>query len=184
MTRVLKSNLSGGGPVTAVVLWQEGSQSMASISPLHVLVAIALAVTIVVMPMGHILMAIPWIIVVAVASKRETKRGLGAITFGTYVVVTLSVVVAAVIAPVKTTELVLERPLVLPKTEITIAELDRETNFENTHWLPRYIYVATASQNADKQIRFRATDITLREFVDTIESQSDLRHRFMHCGNG
>jgi hypothetical protein len=62
--------------------------------------------------------------------------------------------------------------------------MDREIDFERTQWLPRYIYIATTSQNVDKQIRFRTTDITLREFVDTIESQSDLRHRFMHCGNG
>ncbi len=157
---------------------------MASISPLHVLIAIALAVTIVVMPMGYILMAIPWIIVVAVASKRETKQGRGTLTFATYVVVTSSVIVAAVLTPVKTTERVLESPLVLPKTELTFAEMDRETNFENAEWLPRYIYVATTPENADQPIHFRATDITLREFVDTIESQSDLRHRFMHCGNG
>ncbi|MFM7515937.1 MAG: hypothetical protein ACKO3V_03255, partial [Pirellula sp.] len=157
---------------------------MANISPLHVLIATALAVTIVVLPMGHMLMFFPWIIVVAVASRRETKRGRGALTFGTYVVVTLFVVVAAILAPVKTTERVLDRPMVLPRTELTIAEMDRETNFENAEWLPRYIYVATTSENADQQIRFRATDITLREFVDTIESQSGLRHRFMHCGNG
>lgn len=157
---------------------------MASISPLHVLIAIALAVTIVALPMGYIMMALPWIIVVAVASKRETERGRGAFTFATYVVVTLAVVVAAVLAPVKTTERLLERPMVLPKTELAIAEMDRETNFENAQWLPRYIYVAATSENADQQIRFRATDITLREFIDTIESQSALRHRFMHCGNG
>jgi hypothetical protein len=157
---------------------------MASISPLHVLLATALAAAIVVLPMGPVLMAIPWMIVVAYATKREKKRGLGAITFTTYVVATLSIVIAAILAPVKTTERVLERPLVLPKTELTIAEMDRETNFENTVWLPRFIYVTTTSADADKQIRFRATDITLREFVDTIESQSNLRHRFMHCGNG
>lgn len=157
---------------------------MANISPQHVLIATALAVTIVVLPMGHMLMFFPWIIVVAVASRRETKRGRGALTFGTYLVVTFFVVVAAILAPVKTTESVLDRPMVLPRTELTIAEMDRETNFENAEWLPRYIYVATTSDNADQQIRFRATDITLREFVDTIESQSGLRHRFMHCGNG
>ena len=157
---------------------------MASISPLHVLIATALAVTIVVLPMGHILMLIPWGVVVGVASKRETKRGRGALTFGTYVVVTLSVVGAAILAPVKTTEQVLDRPMALPGTELTIAEMDRETNFENAEWLPRYIYVATTPENAGQQIHFRTTDITLREFVDTIEAQSDLRHRFMHCGNG
>jgi hypothetical protein len=157
---------------------------MASISPLHVVIAIALAVTIVVLPMGHILMPIPWIIVVAIAWKRETKRDRGAFTVATYVAVTVSVIVAAILAPVKTTERVLDSPLVLPKTELTIADMDRETNFENAEWLPRYIYVATTSANADKRIRFRSTDITLREFIDTIETQSDLRHRFMHCGNG
>jgi len=157
---------------------------MPSVSQLHVLTAIALAVAIVAIPMGHILMAIPWIVVVAVASKRETKRGRGAFTFATYAIVTLFVVVAAVLAPVKTTERVLERQLVLPKTDLTFAEMDRENNFENTQWLPRFIYVATTSENADKQIRFRETDITLREFVDTIESQSELRYRFIHCGNG
>lgn len=153
---------------------------MADNSPLHILIATALALAIVVLPMGHVMMAIPWIIVVAVASK----RGRGAATFATYVAVTLSIVSAATPAPLKTTERVLDRPLNLPKTELTIAEMDREANFEQVEWMPRYIFVATTSENADKQIQFRAIDITLREFTDTIESQSNLRHRFMHCGNG
>lgn len=157
---------------------------MPSISPLHVLIAIALSVTIVVLPMGHILMPIPWIIVVAVAWKRESKHGRETVTLATYIVTTVLIVVAAILAPVKTTERVLDRPMVLPRTEVTIAEMDRETNFENAEWLPRYIYVSTTTEDADKRIRFRSTDITLREFVDTIESQSELRHRFMHCGNG
>jgi hypothetical protein len=157
---------------------------MAIISPLHILIAITLAVAIVVLPMGHILMAIPWIIVVAIASIRETKRGHRAFTFATYAVVTLFVIAVAVLAPVKTTERVLELPLTLPNTELTFADMDRENNFENAQWLPSYISVATTLENAGQQIRFRATDITLREFVDTIESQSELRHRFMHCGNG
>jgi len=157
---------------------------MASISPLHLLIAIALSVIIVVLPMGHVLMPIPWIIVVAVAWNRETKRERGKATLATYVAVTASIVVAAILAPVKTTEQVLDRPMVLPSTELTIAEMDRETNFENTEWLPRHINVATTPENASKRIRFRSTDLTLREFVDTIEAQSNLRHRFMHCGNG
>lgn len=157
---------------------------MASISSLHVLLATALAVTIVVLPMGPILMAIPWVIVVAYATKREKKRDRGAITFATYVVATVSIVIAAILAPVKTAERLLERPVILPKTELTIAEMGRETNFESTVWLPRFIYVTATSADVDKQIRFRATNITLREFVDTIETQSNLRHRFMHCGNG
>ena len=157
---------------------------MASISPRHLLIAVALAVMIVALPMGHIVMAIPWIIVVAVSYKRESKRSRGLITFAIYVAVTFFVIITAVLAPVKTTERVLKILLVLPKTELTLAEMDREADFESTRWLPRYIYVTTTSENADQQIRFRSTKITLREFIDTIESQSKLRHRFMHCGNG
>lgn len=158
---------------------------MASVSPLHVLIAIALAAMVVVLPMGHILMPIPWIVVVAVAWKRETKHSRGTSTLATYAAVTAFVIVAAILAPVKTIERVLDRPLVLPKTELTLAEMDRETEFEDTgDWLPQYISVASTPGNAAHEIRFRATDITLREFVATIEEQSDLRHRFMHCGNG
>jgi hypothetical protein len=157
---------------------------MPSISPIHVLISLALSVAIVVLPMGHILMPIPWIIVVAVAWRRESKHGREKVTLATYIVTAVLIVVAAIFAPVKTTERVFDRQMVLPKTDLTIAEMDRETNFENTEWLPRDIYVTTTPQNADRQIRFRTTDITLREFVDTIESQSELRHRFMHCGNG
>lgn len=143
-----------------------------------------LAVAMVVVPMGHILLAVPWIIVVAVATMREDVRGRGVLTFATYALVTLAVVVAAVFAPLKSTERVLDRRLVLPKTVLTIAEMDHATNFENTRWLPRTIDVASTAENADQEIRFRATEISLREFVDTIESQSTLRHRFRHCGNG
>ena len=157
---------------------------MAGFSRLHALLATAFAVTIVVLPMGHIVMAVPWMIVVAYATKREKKRGRGALTFATYIVVTLSIVIAAILAPLKTTERVLDRPMVLPKTELTIAEMNREMNSENSVWLPRFIYVDTTSADAETQIQFRATDITLREFVDTIESQSNLQHRFLHCGNG
>jgi hypothetical protein len=157
---------------------------MANLSPLHILVAIALAVVVVVMPMGHILLPIPWLMVVAVVWKGESKRDRGASTVATYTVVTAVIIVAAILAPVKTTDRVLNRPLVLPRTEMTLAEMDRENNFEKAEWLPRYIYVTARSDNAEIPIRFRKTDITLREFVNTIESQSELRHRFGHCGNG
>ncbi len=143
-----------------------------------------MSVVIVVLPMGQVLMPVPWIIVVVVAWKRESRHDRGTVTLATYIAVTVLMAVAAVFAPVKTSERVLDRAMVLPTTELTIAEMNREKYFENTQWLPRFIYVTTTTENADKQIRFRTTDITLREFVDTIESQSELRHRFMHCGNG
>lgn len=90
----------------------------------------------------------------------------------------------AILATVKTTERLLESPVVLPKAELTLAEMDQETNFECAQWLPRYIYVATTSENSNRRIQFRTTDIALREFIDTIESPLDLRHRFRYWSNG
>lgn len=90
----------------------------------------------------------------------------------------------AILATVKTTERLLKSPVVLPKAELTLAEMDQETNFECAQWLPRYIYVATTSENSNRRIQFRTTDIAFSEFIDTIELPSDLCHRFRHCGNG
>jgi len=157
---------------------------MGNVSPLHVLIAVALAVPTVALQMGLVRMAIPWIVAVYVAWGHESQHGRGGITLATYATVTAVIVVAAILAPVKTTEQVLDRPLALPKTELTLAEMDPDANYESTRWLPRYIHVATDSDSAAKPIRFRAKDITLREFVETIEAQSTLRHRFWHCGNG
>lgn len=155
-----------------------------NISPRHILIAIALAASIVVLPMGQFLMPIPWIVIVGVACKLEARRGRGTATLVTYVAVTAVVVVAAILAPVKTTERVLDTRLILPKSDLTLAEMDRGQNFENTEWLPQYISVASTPDNADQEVRFGETNVSLREFVDTIERQSELRHRFRHCGNG
>ncbi|MBL8869797.1 MAG: hypothetical protein JNK90_08375 [Planctomycetaceae bacterium] len=133
---------------------------------------------------GHVLTIIPWTIVVAIACHRESKRGRGAIACATYVFVTVFIIIAAYLAPVKTTDRMLNNPLVLPNTELTLVEMDRKSNFECTQWLPRNIYIVSTSENAGRWIQFRTNEITIREFVDAIESLSDLRHRFVHCGNG
>jgi hypothetical protein len=36
----------------------------------------------------------------------------------------------------------------------------------------------------ETEIDFPKLEMTLREFVVAVESQSKLRHRFGHCGNG
>ena len=40
--------------------------------------------------------------------------------------------------------------------------------------------------DADKNtvVEWPRRDLTIGEFLDAIESQTVLRHRFMHCGNG
>lgn len=53
---------------------------MANALLLRVLIAIALASAIVVVPMGYMILGIPWIYVVAIAGKRERDCGHAAKT--------------------------------------------------------------------------------------------------------
>ncbi len=150
----------------------------------HVLIATALSVVGVLLPLGQLLFPILWIIVVTIACYHKSTRGRLLPTLATYVVITSVIVVGAVLAPVKTTERFLDRPMVLPKTEFMLGELDRENHFDDLLWLPNSLTVEISPSMAAKQVRFTATHITYREFVKTLEAQSDLRHRFHHCGNG
>ncbi len=149
----------------------------------HLVVAIALAGTIVAMPMGQIVGFIPWMVVIGIvcATERGSRRTMA---LATYFVVTAVVVIAAILAPVKTVDRVLNRSVSLPKTVLTLSEMDLNTNYESAQWIPRYIHVEATSKNAGTAIAFRSKEITLREFIQTIEKQSALRHRFSHCGNG
>ena len=152
--------------------------------PSHIITATVLSALIVALPMG-VALFVPYLILVAVVWRREAKRGRQAATVLTYFLITASVVVGAALAPVKTTERILEERLHLPKTEFTLAELDDEARFEQgREWLPRFVRIGSTPDNTAQSIHFRSTKITLREFIETIESQSNLRHRVAHCGNG
>ena len=153
---------------------------MAKISPRHVVIALSFAIAAIILPMG--IAFLPWVFVVGIAVWLELKRQRAAATFWTYVVIMAVVVVATVAAPVKTVDQVLERKVVLPKTDIAPGEMTWDD--PTSGWLPRYIHVTVTPETPPPPIHFRTTEITLREFVDTIEAQSKRRHRFMHCGNG
>ncbi len=149
---------------------------------LHLAIALLLAALIVAMPLGVILFWIPWLAIVAWAWKSEDKYCRGGLTVMIYVLTTAIVVILALLAPVKTVEGVLDRPIKLPHTKVSIADLADQENLRT--WLPLYVHVRVPEEGSDKTIHFRSQDITLREFVDTIEQQTELRHRFRHCGNG
>jgi hypothetical protein len=171
-------------PETTGKLLNGSPPALEWISPRHILMATVASALIVALPMGVTLL-IPYLLIIAVIWRFESKRGRAASTLLTYFVITAVVFVGAVLAPIKTTQRILDRRLHLPRTEITIAELDDEAQFQGRRdWLPRYVRVASTPDNAAQWIHFRARNITLREFVDTVERQSNLRHRFAHCGNG
>ena len=85
--------------------------------------------------------------------------------------------------PTKIEEQLLWREIKLPATQMTLADLCYAAAYD------RQVFPITISfcfADADKEtlIKWQRQNVTLSEFLDAIESQSVLRRRFMHCGNG
>lgn len=95
-----------------------------------------------------------------------------------------AIVTAAHMAPVKTTDRFLDRTITIPKSRMTLAELEGEPDGPRPDWRPFAVSVVVPASERNHVIAFAGTTLTLHEFVDAVESQSTLRHRFAHCGNG
>jgi len=93
------------------------------------------------------------------------------------------IVIAAHYAPVKTTERFLDREIQIPTTRMTLAELEGERDGPLPTWRPFSLWIWAPEDEKQNEVAFPATHITLRQFVDAVEAQSTLRHRFSHCGN-
>ena len=94
------------------------------------------------------------------------------------------VVIAAHVAPGKTTDQFLDRSITLPKSRLTLAELGGDPEGPRPEWRPFSLSISVPDDERTKEIVFPAARIKLREFVDAVETQSTLRRRFGHCGNG
>jgi hypothetical protein len=145
-----------------------------------------LAVVALVLPlnMAALIAWLAWLSYRARHSARSDRRNLAWATVATQVVLMAAVVVAATLAPMKTTERFLDRPLLLPQQAITLAELAGDPDGLPPDWMPRSIYISVPDDERLTLIRFDGSSLTTRQFVDSIERQSTLRHRFAHCGNG
>jgi hypothetical protein len=93
------------------------------------------------------------------------------------------VVAAASYRPCKVVEQVLQREITLPSTRMTLAELSYVASYERRSF-PIHMSFCFADADRDIVVEWPRRDLTIREFLDAIESQTLLRRRFMHCGNG
>ena len=91
---------------------------------------------------------------------------------------------AALYKPTKSTEKLLDRPTTLPKTELTLAEIDELAGWNRDDGFPYRFSMRFAEIDQDMIVRFPARDLTLREFVAVIENQTPLRFDFAICGSG
>jgi hypothetical protein len=115
---------------------------------------------------------------------RQESSAFAAAAVMTQVAVFLGIVTAAHLAPGKTTERFLDRAITIPKTRMTLAELEGDSDGPPPEWCPSSVSISVPDDEKTKAIVFPTAELTLRQFVHAIESQSTLRHRFAHCGNG
>ena len=94
------------------------------------------------------------------------------------------VITVAAFAPVKVTDRLMERPVTIPKTEMTLAELNEYCQLHRRGNLPIHIYVEFYEADSTRTVHWSAERMTLRQFIAALESQTPLRHRFSGCGNG
>lgn len=120
-----------------------------------------------------------WVAVV-VALRRQK---VGSLFWQCFVMI--AVLTIAAMAPLKTTDRILNRPIALGDTEMTLQQIDDYVRARDKQDRPlRFVSLTFAEDDKDRTIAFPSTRLTLREFVSTLEAQSPLRHRFVHCGNG
>ena len=98
--------------------------------------------------------------------------------------VLVAIVMAANLAPGKSTDRFLDRPITIPKERMALGELEVNPDGNRPEWRPFSVSIYVPDKEKTTVIEFRETKLTLRQFVCAIESQSSLRHRFFHCGNG
>ena len=85
--------------------------------------------------------------------------------------------------PSKIVEQQLDREIALTSTRMTLAELSYVAAYDRRSF-PIHTSFCFADADQDTLIEFPRRDLSIREFLDAIETQTVLRRRFMHCGNG
>lgn len=155
-----------------------------------VLMAAVFGTIVVATPLGfRELAAIAWMIALGIIVRRLSRGGerkLAALVLILQIVVAFAVVVAASAAPGKIKGKVLSRPMILPGRDLTLAELQECLEFSGRaiDGMPTRISLTFSEDEGSTEIRFPDENLTLQEFVASVESQSNLTARFSSCGNG
>ncbi|MGE3315623.1 MAG: hypothetical protein AB7O26_10945 [Planctomycetaceae bacterium] len=115
----------------------------------------------------------------------KSNRRSGAVVHGLASIAAIALTLAAahLYRPAKVIEQKLDQSVTLHKREMSLERLAFEASAEPDRFGGR-IQFTFAAADKDIVVRWPAETMTLREFVAAIESQTPLRHRFGHCGNG
>lgn len=120
-------------------------------------------------------------------SARNKNYRMIAGRFGVHLTVMVLVTTAAVLAPGKHIQQVLHRPVRLKKSTMRLSELEDYCNHHSRHrggqQFPLRVYIVRNDNAPDQLIHFPSDQLTLEEFIDAIESQTQMSHSFAGCGN-
>lgn len=160
--------------------------------PLSILVDILVALLTAAIAVSVILpfsVVAPAVCFAVVKSTTESRRRDGQTRLAACGAIAAALVFVGVVAaaaayrPAKVVERQLSRPVTLPETRMTLAQLAYHHRFYRRD-IPAVMEIAFADEGRDIVVEWPARQITLRQFLKALESQTELRHKFSHCGNG
>lgn len=125
-----------------------------------------------------------WSAVLWIRVKRQRQSGgKNVMSVGlTHALVMAMMISAAVLAPVKRIDAVLQKPVQLGATRMTVAELSEYCEW-NRSSLPLPILIPSGGAAASRELRFSSTEVSLQQFIREVEQQTGARHEFGGCGN-
>ena len=122
-----------------------------------------------------------WLLLLIWRSRRLGKARVVLCQCG----VLFAIVVSAAVAPVKITEQCLGSRVSLDEKQMSLQQLDAYVaSPEKRGRFPIRIALTFAEEDKDNIVRWPSEQMTLGEFIAALESETALRHRFQHCGNG
>lgn len=120
-------------------------------------------------------------------SARRSNTAVAKTRLRTHFLVLVLTTMIAAMAPGKRIDLVLQREVTLPQTDWTIAGLTEHCKLNSrpgsTPEFPLKVHLSHQQSIADAPVRFPDRRLTLQQFIDAIEEQTNLRHSFGGCGN-
>jgi hypothetical protein len=148
------------------------------------LLACAAAATIIPLNLGLLMLWVCLTCKVFRERRRRRHRKHAAIGLACSVMTVSFVLVgAARYKPTKTVENFLYQDVSLEFPQMSLAELDDYSRWHREEF-PIRVHWTFADADKDIVVTWASPSPTLREFIDNVESQTQLRHRFEHCGNG
>jgi hypothetical protein len=136
-------------------------------------------------PPFNIAAFVAWAIIVRewakMPSRSEHQRRVSAVVV-IQVTGMSALVLAAGFAPVKILDQQKARRITLPKQIMILDELAEPVQHGWDHYY--YCWLNVPERLADRAVHFPARELTVGEFISAIETQTPLRHKFHHCGNG